>query len=284
MLYDAQVVTETAPTFPTAISSKKFSVLLVDDDDAIRSYLTDIFKVEYSVYNAHNGVQALDMIKQKQPDLVISDIIMEGMDGLSLCKAVKSNAALNHIQIILLTSSTSDSTKLAGIQYGADDYIHKPFDSEILLLRVKTLLQNKKNLQDFFFKAITLQSNELKIPITDKLLIERCIEIIEENLLEELTVISLAEKTGMSHSSLYKKIKTISGKSINEFIRSVRLKKAAEMLILTDSKINEVANLTGFYDQRYFRQQFSKLFGHTPSDYVKKYRKAFQNEFHVDRP
>ncbi|WP_433901091.1 hybrid sensor histidine kinase/response regulator transcription factor [Sphingobacterium puteale] len=284
MLYDSQVVTETVPLFPTAIASKKFSVLLVDDDAAIRSYLTDIFKEEYTVYNAHNGVQALDMIKEKQPDLVISDIIMEEMDGLSLCKAVKSNATLNHIQIILLTSSTSDSTKLAGIQYGADDYIHKPFDSEILLLRVKTLLQNKKNLQDFFFNAITLQSNELKIPITDKLLIERCIEIIEENLLEELTVISLAEKTGMSHSSLYKKIKTISGKSINEFIRSVRLKKAAEMLILTDSKINEVANLTGFYDQRYFRQQFSKLFGHTPSDYVKKYRKAFQNEFHVDRP
>lgn len=283
MLYDAQVVTETAPTFPTAISSKKFSILLVDDDDAIRSYLADIFKAEYTIYSAHNGVQALAMIKGKQPDLVISDIIMEEMDGLSLCKAVKSNATLNHIQIILLTSSTSDSTKLAGIQYGADDYIHKPFDSEILSLRVKTLLQNKKNLQDFFLNAITLQSNELKIPITDKLFIERCIEIIEENLLEELTVISLAEKTGMSHSSLYKKIKTISGKSINEFIRSVRLKKAAEMLILTDSKINEVANLTGFYDQRYFRQQFSKLFGHTPSDYVKKYRKAFQNEFHVDR-
>jgi len=284
ILYDSQILEPTIPQFPTSISSKQFSILLVDDDDAIRSYLADIFKVEYTVYSAHDGAQALDMIQEKQPDLVISDIIMEEMDGLSLCKAIKSNALLNHIQVILLTSSTSDSTKLAGIQYGADDYIYKPFDSEILLLRVRTLLQNKKNLQDFFFNAITLQSNELKISITDKLLIERCIELIEENLLEELTVISLAEKAGMSHSTLYKKIKSISGKSINEFIRSVRLKKAAEMLILTDSKINEVANLTGFYDQRYFRQQFSKLFGHTPSEYVKKYRKAFQNEFHVDRP
>lgn len=269
---------------PTPVEENKSSILLVDDDPALRKYLLTIFKAHYLVYTAKNGIEAFDLIRTKQPDLVVSDIVMEEMDGLSLCKAVKATPHLNHIQFILLTSSTSESNQVAGIQYGADDYILKPFDVNILLLKVKTRLQNKKNLQEFFFNAITLQSNEFKISHTDKLLIERCIRIIEENVLEDFTVTSLADKMGMSHSTLYKKVKAISGKSVNGFIRSVRLKKAAEILILTDVKINEAANLTGFYDQRYFREQFIKLFELTPSAYIKKYRKAFQNEFRVDRP
>ncbi|UZJ65539.1 AraC family transcriptional regulator [Sphingobacterium sp. KU25419] len=157
----------------------------------------------------------------------------------------------------------------------------KPFDAAVLQARVETLVKNRQHLQEFFFNAITLQSNVLKITDKDKDFVEKCIRIIEENLLEELNVTSLSDKIGMSHSNLYKKIKVISGQTINEFIRSVRLKKAAEILINTDAKINEVADMTGFNDIKYFREQFKKLFGLNPSDYVKKYRKAFQNRYRM---
>lgn len=272
-----------SPTETTNSSNKLHSVgpkvglLVVDDDDQLRDYLVKLFENDYMVYHEANGIDALSTIKSKQPEVVISDVMMDGMDGIELCQAIKSNSLSSHIQVVLLTNSASSSTKLEGIRFGADDYMSKPFDAAVLRARVNTLVKNRQHLQEFFFNAITLQSNALKITDKDKDFIEKCIRIIEENLLEDLNVTSLSAKVGMSHSNFYKKIKAISGKTINEFIRSVRLKKAAEILINTDAKINEAADMTGFYDIKYFREQFKKLFGSNPSDYVKKYRKAFQN-------
>ncbi|WP_282635515.1 hybrid sensor histidine kinase/response regulator [Sphingobacterium thalpophilum] len=265
------------------ISNHTTSLLLVDDDIQLRSYLHEMFQADYQVYLAANGAEALQIIRNKQPDLVISDIMMDQMDGLSLCKTVKSDPQVNHIPFILLTSSTSGHNQLTGIQSGADDYILKPFDADILRLKVNTLLQNRKNLQEFLFHTITHQSHDVKITAQDKVLIERCIHEIEAHLLEEFNVRTLADKIGMSHSALYKKIKAISGKSLNEFIRSVRLKKAAELLLHSDLKINEVAHRTGFDDIKYFREQFNKLFGLNPSTYVKKYRKVFQHDYRIDK-
>jgi len=272
-----------SPTETTNSSNKLHSVgpkvglLVVDDDDQLRDYLVKLFENDYMVYHEANGIDALSTIKSKQPEVVISDVMMDGMNGIELCQAIKSNSLSSHIQVILLTNSASSSTKLEGIRFGADDYMSKPFDAAVLRARVNTLVKNRQHLQEFFFNAITLQSNTLKITDKDKDFIEKCIRIIEENLLEDLNVTSLSAKIGMSHSNFYKKIKAISGQTINEFIRSVRLKKAAEILINTDAKINEAADMTGFYDIKYFREQFKKLFGSNPSDYVKKYRKAFQN-------
>lgn len=262
-------------------ATPKIGLLVVDDDDQLRDYLVKLFEKDYLVYHEANGIDALATIKSKQPEVVISDVIMEGMNGIELCQAIKSNPLSSHIQVILLTNSASPSSKLEGIRFGADDYMSKPFDAAVLRARVETLVKNRQHLQEFFFNAITLQSNVLKITDKDKDFVEKCIRIIEENLLEELNVTSLSDKIGMSHSNLYKKIKVISGQTINEFIRSVRLKKAAEILINTDAKINEVADMTGFNDIKYFREQFKKLFGLNPSDYVKKYRKAFQNRYRM---
>ncbi|TCR13082.1 two component regulator with propeller domain [Sphingobacterium sp. JUb78] len=276
-----------SPTETTNSSNKLHSVspkvglLVVDDDDQLRDYLVKLFENDYMVYHEANGIDALSTIKSKQPEVVISDVMMDGMNGIELCQAIKSNPLSSHIQVILLTNSASSSTKLEGIRFGADDYMSKPFDAAVLRARVNTLVKNRQHLQEFFFNAITLQSNTLKITDKDKDFIEKCIRIIEENLLEDLNVTSLSAKIGMSHSNLYKKIKAISGQTINEFIRSVRLKKAAEILINTDAKINEAADMAGFYDIKYFREQFKKLFGSNPSDYVKKYRKAFQNRYRM---
>lgn len=265
------------------IPTEKASLLFVDDDIQLRNYLYNLFKEDYTIHLASNGTEAIEIIRHKQLDLIISDLIMDEMDGLKLCKTVKSDSQFNHIPFILLTSSTSDVNQLVGIQSGADDYILKPFDADILRVKIQTLLRNRKNLQEFFFQAITMQSTQLKISAQDKILIERCIQEIEAHLLEDFNVKSLADNIGMSHSALYKKIKMISGKSLSEFIRSVRLKKAAELLILSDLKVNEVAHRVGFDDIKYFREQFNKLFGLNPSAYAKKYRKTFQHDYRIER-
>src|SRR5690606_8421096 len=129
---------------------------------------------EYILHTAKDGNEALTIIEQHQPEIVISDVMMGGMNGIELCAKIKSNPSYGHIQVILLTSSPSDAHKLEGIEEGADDYVNKPFDAELLKARVLTLIKNRKNLQQFFYNAITLQSNDLKISPKDKEFIEQC--------------------------------------------------------------------------------------------------------------
>jgi len=272
----------TTPTFETIVSKDK-SILVVDDDEQIRKYLVQLFQDQYLVYAAASGEEALQIVKKQQPDIVVSDIMMGEMSGIQLCHAIKSNAKLNHIQVILLTSSSSPAIQLEGVEEGADDYVTKPFDKEILKARVSNLLKNRQNLQQFFYNAITLQSNDLKVSEKDKEFIEQCITTVEKYMDDsDFSVKKLTLEVGMSHSNLYKRVKAISGKSINEFIRFIRLRKAAELFINTDLKVNEAASRAGFYDIKYFREQFSKLFGMNPSDYIKKYRKPFQNDYQVN--
>src|SRR5690606_25734391 len=157
-----------------------------------------------------------------------------------LCAEIKSNPAHGHIQVILITSSTSDRHKLDGVEEGADDYISKPFDADLLKARVSALTKNRKHLQQIFYNAITLQSNDLKISSKDKEFIELCIQQVEKHIRNEnFNVKMLAEEMSMSYSSLYKRVKAISGKTANELIRDIRLRKAAQLFIDTDMKVNE---------------------------------------------
>ena len=158
----------------------------------------------------------------------------------------------------------------------------KPFDKDMLIARVDNLIQNRNRLHEYFHSEITLQSNDYKIPAEYKEFLENVIQAVEVHLLEEdFTVKVLAKKKGMSHSNLYRQIKAISGKSANEFIRYIRLRKAAQILITTKANVNESAYQVGFLDVKYFRQQFAKLFGCTPSEYRKRYshlKKAYARD------
>jgi YesN/AraC family two-component response regulator len=208
---------------------------------------------------------------------------MEGMNGIDLCKTLKGDPALNHIPVILLTGSSSSEAKLQGVEGGADDYITKPFEKELLVARVVNLFQSRNNLQKYFYNEVTLQQNPLKISAEYKEFLERCIAIVERHIDDEnFNVKILASESGMSHSNLYKKVKSISGQSVNGFIRFIRLRKAAELLINTNYNINETAAAVGFNDVRYFRQQFSILFEMNPSDYIKKYRNVFGKSFSLN--
>lgn len=265
----------------TSLTTERDIMLLVDDNPDIRSYVCKIFQADFDIVQAENGEEALHILRKLEPSIVISDVVMHGISGIDLCEKIKKNSKLSHIPVILLTASFSAEIKLKGIEGGADDYITKPFEKELLTARVRNLLDNRHRLHQYFHSEITLQTNDHKIPAAYKDFLQQAMLAVETHILDaDFTVKMLADQLGMSHSNLYRKIKSISGKSANEFIRYIRLRKVACTLIDTNANINEAAYSAGFNDIKHFRQQFSKLFGCTPSLYRKRYA-HLKNKYHL---
>ncbi|MCF6407746.1 response regulator [Chitinophaga filiformis] len=270
------------PVSPEEMVTEKRTVLLIDDNAEIREYLHRLFADKYIVYEAENGIEGFAAVEKYMPDLVISDIHMEGMNGIELCRKIKETDIMSHIPVILLTSSSSSEAKIEGIEGGADDYITKPFDSALLLVKVQTIIRNRNLLQQYFQENITLRTSYVKVPAEYQDFLKRCIEIVEANLgNEDFTIKTFTQAIGMSHSSLYKKVKSISGQTINAFIRSIRLRKAAVLMLKENYTVNQAAFQVGIADIKYFREQFHKLFGMNPSAYVKKYRHSFNQDLNV---
>ena len=262
--------------------TEKRTVLIVDDNAEIRGYLIKLFSEKHIVYSAENGEEALKLTKKHMPDLVISDITMEEMDGLELCRKIKESNDLSHIPVILLTASKNPETHLQGINEGADDYITKPFDDDILVARVESLLKNRSNLRMYFLNSITLKENTQKVPTEYQEMLKRCIDIVEANIYKrDFTIKNFALEMGMSHRTLYTKIKIISGQTLNAFIRSVRIRRAAMLMLTEEMNIAQASAEVGFEDPKYFRQQFVKLFGMTPSEYIKKYKNSFNADLNI---
>ncbi len=258
-------------------------MVVVDDNIQIRQYIRQIFNEGYIVYDAENGEDGFLLIKKYQPDIVISDVVMTGITGIELCSRIKEDPSLNHIPFILLTASSSAEIKLKGIEGGADDYITKPFEKDLLVARVAGILKSRSNLQKYFYNEVTLRTNDYQISSEYSDFLNKCIKIIERHLDDpDFNIKIFAAEIGMSHSNLYKKVKSISGRSVNEFMRFIRLRKAAEILINSDCNVNEAAFSAGFNDIKYFREQFFKLFEMKPSQYIKKYRKTLNRNFKVN--
>lgn len=261
-----------------ALSSEKKSILIIEDNRAIRDYLVDILRPLYQLYVAADGEEGIDMVKIYLPDFIISDVMMPGISGIEVCKLIKEDPALCHIPIVLLTASSSPEIKLRGLEIGADDYISKPFDKDLLLARVAGILKSKDSLQRYFYNEITLNPNQSRISAEYSDFLQDCLRIVEKHMADpNFSIQVLADEIGMSRSNLFKKIKSISGRSSNSFIRFIRLRKAAEIFINTNNTISETMYLVGINDIKYFREQFHKLFGMNPSAYIKKYRKNFSN-------
>lgn len=268
--------------FQKVMLTDKRTVLIIDDNAEIRAYLIKLFSDKYIVYSAENGEEGLKQTKKHMPDLVISDITMEQMDGLELCRKIKENDSLSHIPVILLTASKNPETHLQGINDGADDYITKPFDDDILVARVESLLRNRSNLRTYFLDSITLKENTQKVPVEYQEILKKCIDIVERNIhKKDFTIRTFALEMGMSHRTLYTKIKIISGQTLNAFIRSLRIRRAAMLMLTEDMNIAQASAEVGFEDPKYFRQQFVKLFGMTPSEYIKKYKSSFNSDLNI---
>jgi DNA-binding response OmpR family regulator/anti-sigma regulatory factor (Ser/Thr protein kinase) len=265
------------------IFTDRKAILTIDDDAEIRSYIHSVFSPQYVVYEAASGEEAMDMVKDKLPDLVLCDVMMSGMTGIEWCDWLRQDVSLSYIPVILLTASSSSENKLKGLDCGADDYISKPFEKELLLARVANLLNTRNNLRSYFYNEVTLQSNNVTISEEYKDFFQKCITIVERHITNpNFNIKVLASEVGMSHSNLYRKVKSMSGYTINGFIRLIRLRKAAELLINTEYNINEVAFETGFNNAKYFRMQFVKLFEMTPSDFAKRNRKVFKKRIKVN--
>jgi ligand-binding sensor domain-containing protein/signal transduction histidine kinase/CheY-like chemotaxis protein/AraC-like DNA-binding protein len=270
------------PVIDTLEITNKRSMLIIDEHVELRQYLKKIFSAQFLMYEAENGNDGFELAQKYVPDIIVSDVLMKEGNGVDLCKRIKGHPLLNHIPVILLSGLSSSESQLKGIESGADDYIVKPFDKDLLLAKINAVLDNRDSLHQYFRDNITLRNNDQKISATYKAFLENCISIVEENFgNENFNAQWLARSCNLSYSILYKKVKSISGLSLNVFIRSIRLRKAALLMLSTNTNINEAAFKVGIYDIKFFRTQFKKLYGMNPSDYIKKYRDSFSKEFNL---
>lgn len=246
-------------------------LLIVDDNEDFRTYLKYILELQYRVKLAENGQKAWDILNSSHelPDLIISDIMMPVMDGNTLCKKIKEDKRTSHIPVILLSAKHATESKLQGLELGADDYVTKPFNITILVLRIRKLIElsryNKSK------GTIDPSPSEIVITSLDEKLIEKAIKYVEDNISRsELSVEELSSELGMSRVHLYKKLLQITGKTPIEFIRVIRLKRAAQLLRESQLHVSEVAFEVGFNNPKYFSRYFKEEFGVLPSVYQEK--------------
>ncbi len=249
---------------------KKPRLLIAEDHKELRDHLTHNLSDSFKIYLAKDGLEALRMSKTIFPDIILSDVMMPNMNGNQLCYEIKNNIETSHIPLVLLTSLTSTSYKIEGIKTGADSYLEKPFEMELLKITLDNLLKNSKRLREKFLKNETSVDDD-SLSELDQKFVNNAIQIIEINLSDsEFSVENFEKALGMSHAALYRKFKTLIGKTPLDFINQYRLKKAAELLQTRNYNINEVAYMVGFSDPKYFSTVFKKYFGNNASEYLKK--------------
>lgn len=246
-------------------------VLIVEDNKELRNYLKDKLKPDYAVICANNGKEGLEKAEKYGPDIIISDVMMPEMDGLELCKAIKSNKALCHIPVLLLTAKVSKISKIEGFETGADAYLAKPFSLEELQLRIKNILKNQAQLQQKYQNISTpyLSEDQLLNPQDEKLMAS-ILNIIKDHMDQpNFTVEFLGAEAGLSRVHLFRKLKSLTGMSPSEFIRDIRMKNACKLLETQNYKASDVAYMVGFQDPKYFSICFKKHTGFSPSAFIK---------------
>ena len=255
-------------------------ILAVEDNDDIREYIASSFSNNYRVITATNGKEGLEQAQKHIPDIIISDIMMPVMDGIELCKLIKEDVRTSHIPVILLTAKDSIQDKEEGYESGADSYLTKPFSAKLLNGRVHNLLESRKQLARLIADrakelkpestASEQQEKAMKLSHLDEEFLIRFTRIVEENLdMDKLDMSYIKDKMHMSHSTLYRKIKSLTGVSGNEFIRKIKLKNSLHLLLEEGFNISEAAYASGFNDLGYFRNCFKDEYGMTPSEYMK---------------
>ncbi|MDR3652524.1 MAG: two-component regulator propeller domain-containing protein [Paludibacter sp.] len=267
VLYDEMTVENE----PKIKSKTKYRILVVDDEDEIRQYIRTELSDMYMISECRNGKEALDFILKEKPHLVISDVMMPEMDGITLCKRIKSNINVNHIPIILLTAKSADEDKAEGFDIGADAYVVKPFNIALLKKRIAGLLGNRKRLE---MKLSDADENKLHIKTvvmrsSDQVLLEKILKIINDNIADpDLNVEFLASGVGMSRVHMHRKLKELTNQSARDFIKSIRLKQAAELLSTQKTGISELAYALGFSNLSHFSNSFREFYGMSPKEYA----------------
>jgi signal transduction histidine kinase/ligand-binding sensor domain-containing protein/DNA-binding response OmpR family regulator len=254
--------------------TKPISILLVEDNEDFRFYLKDNLRNTYQVLEAENGNEGWQKALANHPQLIVSDISMPEMDGISLVKKLKADKRTNHIPVILLTALTGDDQQIKGLETGANDYITKPFNFEVLNAKIKSLLELKSTLKSAYTKQIKVIGPEIAVETGDEKFLQEIVTYLENNLSNtQLSVEGLSKHIGMSRSSLYTKLLELTGETPVEYIRSFRLEKAAQLMQKSGMTISEIAYQVGFTTPNYFTKSFKGRFNMLPSEYISKMRK-----------
>ncbi|MCK9159346.1 MAG: response regulator [Bacteroidaceae bacterium] len=267
---------EAEKIFETKIRKKPntpYQILIIEDDEEIRHYMIQELSDSFKILESNNGSDGLNIILKEKPDLIISDIMMPGIDGYTLCRKVKQNVNVNSIPVILLTAKTTTEDQMEGLETGADAYIIKPFNTELLRTTIYNLIQNRtrliknfsnKNLVDTKIDSIEIKSN-------DDILMNKIMKYINEHMSDpKLNVGMLAENIGLSRVQLYRKMKELTNQSVSSFIRTIRLKQAGELIKKDGVNISEVAYATGFTSLSHFSSAFREFYGFSPTEYKAK--------------
>ena len=259
---------------PEGEQEKRFTMLMVDDSPDMCRFVHDYFRGEYNVLTASNGEVALERLEENDNiDLVVSDVNMPKMDGLELCKRIKTDLKWSHIPVILLTGRRGDQVEVEGLRLGADDYITKPFNVEMLRLRVKKFIEKRENRQRQFREKMDVAPSEITITSVDEQFIQRAIKICEEHMSDtEFSVEVLGQELSLSRTYLYKKLINITGKGPAEFIRTIRLKRGKQYLEQSMMPISDIAAELGYANPKRFTENFKAEYGMSPSEYSKKVR------------
>ncbi|MBW1655634.1 hybrid sensor histidine kinase/response regulator transcription factor [Flavobacterium quisquiliarum] len=266
-------------------TNEKVKVLVVEDDLNLRTFIKNVLEEDYEVIEAEDGEDGYQKIVENTPDFVISDIMMPKLNGVDLLKKIRNNIETSHVPVVLLTAKTTIESQLEGMNYGADDYITKPFSVSYLRARIVNLLEQRKRLQSIFenYDKNTLKNEpspkedyEPKphlVSDKDEEIMRKIMDCIEENIdNNEFSVEILGSTVGLNRTTLYYKIKSLTGYSPVEFIRDIRIKRAAQLLSDSQLLIKEIADMTGFSDMKYFTKSFKNKYGDTPTEYRQKHK------------
>lgn len=261
------------------------SVLVVEDNAELRNFLNDILSGTYKVIEATNGQEGLEQALQYVPDFIISDVMMPVMDGLDMVKAIKAHRDVCHIPIILLSAKSSLDDRISGLEQGIDDYITKPFSSTYLKTRIKSLLHQRKQLQELYLEQWSDQKKENPVPTLlveveperpqivpfDEVFMKRVMEIMHNQMdNSKLTIDEFAQELGMGRTVFYQKLKSIVGLSPIDFVREMRIKRAKQLMETGEYNVSTIAYMTGFNDPKYFSKCFKKKYGVSPSEFTPK--------------
>ena len=255
-----------------ASADKKQTLLIVEDNADIRSFIHSIFSSEFRVIEAENGEEGVRLAVEHLPSVIICDLMMPVKDGIDCSREIKENPQTTHIPILILTAKTEDTDILAATRVGVDDYVMKPFIPEVLVMKVKNLILQRERLKRIYTKSLMLTNHEeSKDPSETNGFIQQVIHVIEVNLSDEsFNVKKLADELHMSQPTLYRKLKQVSQLNAIDMIRSIRMSKAAALILEQKYSIQEISEMVGYSDTRTLRKHFTEQFGTPPSQFVDK--------------
>jgi len=254
-----------------AASSGSPYILLVEDDKEISDFIFLSLKEKYQIEIAANGKIALQTLSKRLPNLVICDIKMAEMDGIEFTKKFKSNPKTSHIPLILLSGQSQMEDQLEGLKSGADAYMVKPFAIDLLEVRIENFLKRREQLTEYLIHSTISEPSDVQITSQDEKMLEKVVACIEKYMSDpDLRISKVSKHTGFSHPYLYRKIKTLTGQTVNEFIRTVRVRRAEQLLRTKRFTVAEVMNETGFTNHSYFSKCFRKLYHISPKEYIQK--------------